>query len=163
MKHPKFWARFFLVASIAIAVLIFLFSAQKGAGSKALSDPLARNLARALRPDYRQLSKTARFKYVHIMRLIIRKNAHFSIYMLLGFCLMGTFRFSFPALSDGGCRLWAMGIATLYAASDELHQLFVANRSGRMLDVLIDCAGSLTGTLVLTLCLALLARLRRRR
>ena len=47
----------------------------------------------------------------------------------------------------------------LYAASDELHQLFISERSSQVLDVLIDTAGSLTGTLVLTLCLALLARM----
>ena len=30
MKHPKFWARFFLIAAIVTAALIFWFSAQKG-------------------------------------------------------------------------------------------------------------------------------------
>ena len=163
MKHTIFWARFFLAATIATAALIFWFSAQKGAGSQALSDSLTRSVARVLRPDYMQLSKRARFSYLHTISIIIRKNAHFCEYMLLGFCLMGTFRFYFPALSDGGCRLRAMVIAALYAASDELHQLFVANRSSRALDVLIDCAGSLAGTLVFALCLALLVKLRQRR
>ena len=69
----------------------------------------------------------------------------------------------FPATSDGGCRLRAVGIAALYAATDELHQLFVSERSAQVMDVLIDSAGSLIGTLVLTLCLATLVRMNQRR
>jgi VanZ family protein len=57
----------------------------------------------------------------------------------------------------------AVGIATLYAATDELHQLFVSERSAQVLDVLIDGAGSLVGTLVFTLCLALMTRILGRR
>ena len=157
MKHPKAWARFFLVATLVTAALIFWFSAQKGLDSQALSDPLTLRMARILRPDFMEMSRRARKSYLDLVSTVIRKNAHFCEFMLLGFNLMGTLRFYYPRLSDGGCRLRAMGIAVLYAASDELHQLFVSERAARALDVLIDSAGSLTGTLVLSLCL-LLAR-----
>jgi len=33
----------------------------------------------------------------------------------------------------------------LYAASDEIHQLFVPNREGKFADVIIDTAGALLG------------------
>ena len=163
MKHPKFWARFFLVASIVTAAVIFWFSAQKGVDSQALSDPLTLRLARILRPDFRKLSHHARQSYLELLSTVIRKNGHFCEFMLLGFNLMGAVRFGRPALSRGDCRLRAMAIAVLYAISDELHQLFVSERAGRALDILIDAAGSLTGTFVLTLCLAILAKIYRRR
>jgi VanZ family protein len=83
--------------------------------------------------------------------------------MLLGFNVMGALRFYFPKLTDGGCRLRAVGIAMLYAATDELHQLFVSERSAQVMDVLIDSAGSLTGTFVLTVGLTILALLNQRR
>ena len=56
-----------------------------------------------------------------------------------------------------------MGIAVAYAITDELHQMFVSDRAARALDVLIDSAGSLTGTFVLTLGLTILALLNQRR
>ena len=159
MKHPKFWARFFLVASIVSAGIIFWFSAQKGVDSQAMSDPLTLHVAKILRPNYTRLPKAAQQSYLEMLSTIIRKNGHFCEFALLGFNLMGTMRFFYPALTGGGCRLRAMGVAVLYAASDELHQLFVSERSALVLDVLIDSAGSLAGTLFFTLCLAMLVRL----
>lgn len=159
MKRPKYWARFFLVASIITAVLIFWFSSKKGGDSQTMSDVVTLHVARTLRPDFMKMSPKAQRSYLDVLSTIVRKNAHFCEFMLLGFNLMGAMRFYFPGLSDGECRLRAMGIAVLYAASDELHQLFISERSSQLLDVLIDSAGSLTGTLIMTLCLALLARI----
>jgi len=163
MKHPKFWARFFLVASIVTAALIFWFSAQKGNDSQALSDPLTLQVAQLLRPDLMQMSEAERISFLQLLSTIIRKNAHFCEFALLGFNLMGAMRFHFPGLSNGACRLRAMGIAVAYAITDELHQLFVSDRAARVLDVLIDSAGSLAGTFVLTLSLAILNLLNQRR
>ena len=50
-------------------------------------------------------------------------------------------------------RAW--GLATLYAATDELHQMFVAERGPALLDVCIDSAGALAGVLLMTVCLLL--------
>lgn len=155
MKQTKCWARFFLIASIVTAVLIFWFSMQKGVDSQAMSDPLTMRAARVIRPDLMSMAPEARMSFLDMLSTVIRKSAHFCVYMLLGFNLMGAMRFYFPDLPDGACRLRAMGIAVLYAASDELHQLFVSERSAQALDVLIDSMGSLTGSLLLTLCLAL--------
>lgn len=41
-------------------------------------------------------------------------------------------------------------IAALYAASDEIHQLFVPGRSGQLSDVILDSAGALAGVAVFT-------------
>lgn len=158
MKHPKYWARFFLVASIVTAALIFWFSSKKGGDSQTMSDGVTLYVARILRPDFMKMSLEAQQPYLETLSTVVRKSAHFCEFMLLGFNLMGTMRFYFPGLSDEVCRLRAMGIAALYAASDELHQLFISERSAQVLDVLIDIAGSLTGTLVLTLCLILLSK-----
>lgn len=37
------------------------------------------------------------------------------------------------------------------AATDEIHQLFVSGRSGRITDVLIDGCGAVAGTLIILL------------
>ena len=41
-------------------------------------------------------------------------------------------------------------IAALYAASDEIHQLFVPGRSGQLSDVILDSAGALAGVAAFT-------------
>jgi len=40
---------------------------------------------------------------------------------------------------------WSAGVGILFACSDEIHQIFVPKRGGRMSDVLIDCGGVLIG------------------
>ena len=47
--------------------------------------------------------------------------------------------------------LLAWGLTAAYAASDELHQLFVPGRSGRFTDVCIDSLGGMAG-IVFCLC-----------
>lgn len=159
MKNPKFWARFFLVAAILTACVIFYFSAQKGEDSSALSDEITLRVAHIFRPHYHKLSKKEQRSYLELLSTVIRKNGHFCEFMLLGFNLMGFFRFRDPGMSRRDCRLRAWGVATLYGATDELHQLFVNERAAMVTDVLIDSAGGLVGTLVFALALAVMARL----
>ncbi len=45
----------------------------------------------------------------------------------------------------------AVGVSVLFAASDEIHQSFYAQRYGSALDVMIDAAGAMLGILLLRL------------
>ncbi|MBQ7225821.1 MAG: VanZ family protein [Clostridia bacterium] len=77
----------------------------------------------------------------------VRKVAHFTIYMLLGFCMISAFDKSFKL------KIWLNGIlslvaSSLYAVSDEIHQNFSAGRGPQVTDVLIDAAGALAGILL---------------
>ena len=47
--------------------------------------------------------------------------------------------------------VWAVALTSLYAVTDEVHQLFVDGRACRFTDWLIDTAGGLTGALVFLL------------
>lgn len=84
-----------------------------------------------------------------IMQPIIRKLAHFSIYALLGFLIMGltcTYKGTFYQKV-----LFSVLLSCCYAISDEIHQLFISGRSGQITDVFIDTAGALTGAIILML------------
>lgn len=79
----------------------------------------------------------------------VRKCAHFTEYLVLGICLMLTCRdvgmgsappWSWPAFA------WVIG--TVFAGTDEIHQLFVTDRSGEIRDVMIDSAGVLVGVIL---------------
>ena len=80
----------------------------------------------------------------------VRKCAHATEYAVLGVLILRT-AYSFS--EDSGKRsmliCWCAG--TAYAASDELHQLFVPGRSCQFRDVCIDSAGVLAGVLVFSL------------
>ena len=160
MKHQKFWSGFFLAAALLTAALIFYFSAQKGVDSQAVSDGLTLQVARIIRPDYAQMPVQAQQSFLEMLSTLVRKCAHFCEFALLGFNLMGHLRLRDLSMDPRACRLQSWLIATLYAMTDELHQLFINERSAQVLDVLIDSAGALTGALVMTGLMALVLRRR---
>ena len=162
MKHQKNWSRFFLVAAIVTMALIFYFSAQKGVESQALSDGFTLRVAKLIRPDYARMPVQARVSFLELLSTLVRKSAHFLEYALLGFNLMGWLALRSPSVSLHACRLQAWLAATLYAVTDELHQLFINERSAQVMDVAIDSAGALSGILLMSLLLLLLARWRGR-
>jgi VanZ family protein len=67
--------------------------------------------------------------------LVLRKLAHAGEFALLGALLLRALGAERPAL----------GLGVAYAASDEVHQLFVAGRNGSPLDVSIDAVGVALG------------------
>ena len=67
--------------------------------------------------------------------LVLRKLAHAAEFAVLGALLLRALPIERAAL--------ALGIG--YAASDEVHQLFVAGRRGSVVDVLIDAVGVSVG------------------
>ncbi|MDN7226354.1 VanZ family protein [Planococcus sp. N064] len=74
---------------------------------------------------------------------IVRKNAHFFIYLILGVLAIHAF-------SKSGLRSFrgfglSVVLCVLYAISDEFHQLFVDGRSGELRDVFIDSSGAIVG------------------
>jgi VanZ family protein len=69
---------------------------------------------------------------------ILRKLAHLVEYAVLGALLARATRR--PGL--------AVALAAVYAATDEVHQLFVEGRHGSPIDVGIDTVGALAGVLV---------------
>lgn len=77
----------------------------------------------------------------------VRKTAHAMEYAVLGLLTAGAYIRRGTSIRKGILVPW--GIAALYAASDEFHQLFVPGRSGQVSDVVLDSAGVLAGVLLL--------------
>lgn len=75
----------------------------------------------------------------------IRKAAHVTEYAVLGVLAVRALRQLVRGISSrvvwGGAWLFA----TLYAASDEFHQIFVPERTPKVTDVMLDSAGALIG------------------
>lgn len=124
--------------------VIFAFSAQTKEESSAVSEGFS----------YRMVNATGLFLHLNIdeekireiasaIEGFVRKGAHMTEYAILTILLyvwigrwqMSRFRRSCTAII----------LASLYACSDEIHQLFVAGRAGRASDVMIDSAGAVVG------------------
>ncbi|MCF6138807.1 VanZ family protein [Pseudalkalibacillus berkeleyi] len=78
---------------------------------------------------------------------IVRKNAHFFAYFILGLLVLNALRKNRIRKKEIG---FALLICVLYASSDEVHQLFVPGRGAQINDVLIDSSGAIVGVSLYT-------------
>ena len=153
-RRGKRWFRLLLwVLLLLNMAVIFAFSARTGKQSTAASDAvLAKPKAvyETIHPE-----KAGDKKVYWWFQFIVRKGAHVAEFAALcvwatGLLLCYGVRFAYPL---GGA------FTALYAASDEVHQLFVPGRDGKVTDWLFDCLGALIGLLVV----CLIARIVRKR
>ena len=153
--------RVLLAAALVIAALIYYFSDQDGNQSAELSGGATRFLLHAFVPGYDSLPQSQQLAYMSSLAFYVRKAAHFSEYALLAAMLEG---YLYLRLPSGSLRLSGLGawlIATAYAGTDEVHQMFVADRGPSLAEVGIDSAGALFAVLIVAAALA--ARRRRKR
>ncbi len=146
-RRERIWRCFWFFAAIAVAILIFCFSAQTASESNLISKGFLRQLLSLLlgrSPD--QLMT----RYHHY----VRKAAHFTVYALLGFCITGFYHHQsrFPAIP---ASILSSG---LYAVTDELHQAFVPGRGPQFTDVLLDTSGAVLGVFLMVLLLQIKSR-----
>lgn len=128
--------------------IIFLFSAQPAGESSKVSGGVAyRIVSRADRIFGMDLREEELLRYTQKLDHPIRKAAHMSEYAVLG---MAAFLF-FAGRGRKGrkCYVFSLLFSAVYAATDEIHQLFVPGRAGRCSDVVIDTLGAAAGLLVL--------------
>lgn len=137
-----------LLFVIAVAALIFAFSAQDGEDSARLSGSVSEWLATHLIPGFARMAPAEQRALVLRVHHIIRKAAHFSEYALLALALVNFLRRALERRRPSFMALIAWIVATLYACTDEFHQMFVASRGPAVKDVCIDSAGALVGVLI---------------
>lgn len=130
----------FSLLTVAVTVIIFMFSSATGEESEEVS----RNL----------LSVIIEFIGNFISHNTLRKLAHFSEFAALGFCFAGTIHFGLGKLK----LYYPLIPSVLYAISDEIHQFFVPERACRIFDVIVDSSGSLTGILIFMLLILLIRK-----
>ena len=148
MARPNMKTALALLAVIAVAAMIFLFSAQEGDDSSELSGRVTGAVLSVLMPGFRQMSAAERQPYLERWGLVIRKLAHFSEYALLGMTLVNFLRLEVRGKRMRILLLLAWAAAAAYACTDELHQMYVSDRAAAVTDVCIDAAGAFTGALL---------------
>ena len=116
--------------------VIFAMSAMPGDVSGEQSGTLVRLLLGAV--SFLFGENAAASVSVDMLHLIIRKGAHMAEYAVL-------FLLYHRALRMEGARrpgLWALLLCACYAATDEMHQGFVAARGPSVVDVGVDTLGA---------------------
>ena len=132
----KLSRKLFLFAALTVIwmAVIFFFSSQNGEESSGVSEKLLMFLCGLF--DFSPSPDTKL-----LLTLLIRKGAHMTEFGILALLWLGTLRsgtdkakWHYPA---------AFAAASLYAATDEIHQLFVSERAGQLTDWMIDSAGAM--------------------
>ena len=128
--------------------LIFGLSSQNAANSASVSSGLSRKIVSMLYPKFEDLSEAEQREILSSLAFPVRKAAHFSLFAVLGVIAFWNVSF-FDKLSLKVKSLISIGFSSLYAATDEFHQLFIEGRSGELRDIFIDTAGAIFSISVL--------------
>ena len=129
-----------LILLIGWMGLIFYMSSCNGEASSAMSSGLLKTIAQFI-----GISDIDSF--IRNYSFLIRKTAHFSEYAVLGFLVY----INLKEYIKYRYLLISFVLSAGYAASDELHQMFVSERSFALMDIFIDSCGALTGIVLIHL------------
>ena len=149
-----------LVLTILWMGVIFAYSAQPGAESEGSSRWAGTMFAKIFVPGFEDWSEAEQIEFAVKIDHPVRKAAHFTEYTILGFFVAGAYVSKDKSKKKNILVPWS--IASFYAATDELHQVFVPGRDGNIKDVLLDSAGVLFGVLMLLLAMRLVKSFKER-
>ena len=124
-----------VILLISWLILIFSFSNQPGDISLSSSN----GIIDLIDKFFKFLNLNLDIKELSFISFLVRKCAHMFLYFILYFLsyyVMYQFNISKR-------YLFSFIFCIFYATSDEIHQLFVPNRSFQVTDILIDSFGSL--------------------
>lgn len=123
-------------------ITVFIFSNEKATESKVTSRNVTIAIVQAISgkdiSDNEELLKNT--------DKIVRKLAHYTLYTVGGVLII-----SFAYTMDKTKKekiLYSLAFGVCFVITDEVHQLFVPGRTGRLLDVGIDTLGIMTGILI---------------
>lgn len=121
--------------------LIFYFSNQDALTSENTSDNVASIVIDKVHPNIEAKEKET---LIENSRLIVRKSAHFLIFLVLGILVYLTLK----TYNLSNVLILSILFCLVYALFDEIHQIFINERSFSLFDVLIDTFGSSIGILI---------------
>lgn len=131
--------------------IIFSFSAQTGEDSGGLSGRICFSVVSAVNDLFRfGWEQSQMQEFAAMLGFPIRKLAHMTEFGILAVLFYWALTF-YPNLKQARWKwkvnqmpyVLAFGLTVFYAATDELHQLFIADRSGNLFDVCVDSTGAL--------------------
>lgn len=133
MEKKKIIRIVYFILIVIWALLIFYMSHQQGESSSSLSRTITAIFFKSE-------------EMINLVEPYVRKLAHLSEYAVGGILFMGLFLTY--EWSEKKQMLISIALGIWYAIFDEIHQLLVPGRSGRVIDVVIDSLGICLGVVV---------------
>lgn len=135
---------------------VFIFSNEKATESKVTSRKVTIAIVQAI--SGKDISDNE--KLLVSVDKIVRKLAHYTLYTVGGVLII-----SFAYTMDKTQKekiLYSLAFGICFVITDEVHQLFVPGRTGRLLDVGIDTLGIITGILIFLIIKKIIGAVRNR-
>ncbi len=158
----RFFRISFIILSVLIMSLIFYFSAQNATQSAKTSSKVIIGMVKVLNKDYNDLTAEEQKDIVSKYQFAVRKLAHFSLFASLGFFVMLSI-ITYEKVRLSLRIIMSFCISAIYAASDEIHQLFVVGRSCELRDFFIDFFGCSLGILISIILFSIFLKIRGRK
>lgn len=137
-----------MVLAISCFIFIFAMSSRPADESAKMSHWVGKVCASVFVPGFNRMSCARQEEIAEKIDFPVRKTAHATEYGLLALTVF----FSFSEDMKSGRRsLLSILISFLYAASDEIHQLFVPGRAGMFRDVMIDTGGAVLMIMIISI------------
>lgn len=125
-------------------IIIFIFSSDNGTVSSNKSDVVVDGIISFISNiTNHDFTDSELNTIINNCVFIVRKSAHLLEYFILGILIINVLK-DYKVLSINICMI-GLFIGVIYACGDEIHQLFVPLRSGKITDVLIDALGNSLG------------------
>lgn len=138
---------YFILVFVWMSVIFYL-SNQPGGDSTKLSNGFIYNTIKEVYEFFdKDISPSQLNSICEKYSRVVRKTAHFTVYMILG--ILVTLLVREYNISFYKCLFISLLICLLYSISDEIHQLFIVGRSCEIIDVLIDTFGSFFGIFII--------------
>ena len=140
------------IIAIICCIIIFSFSAVPATASTKQSKGLTYNVIKLLNGN--KLTEKELVKLTKRVNPVIRKIAHFSIYMILAIVTyMFIEELNIKSKSEKERLrkniLYTCIFCIIYAIFDEIHQIYVPGRTGKAIDVIIDTLGACMGITII--------------
>lgn len=150
--------RIILIVMIMLtSMIIFGFSNQNAEESSGISTRITKFITSRIE-SIREKEQSEREIIENKIESVIRKIAHYTIYTFLGFLIM-SFASTYKLKELDRISISLIS-GVVYATTDEMHQIFIAGRSGQITDVMLDSLGVLTGIFVSLFITELIKRIR---
>ena len=133
---------------ISWMILIFIFSNQNGIKSSKVSDGVSTKVVKTVEiVRKRKYSNEERKTVIKKIVFFVRKTAHFMEYFILGILVYLLFKeYNFKNI-----YLWVVLFCFIYSITDEVHQMFINERTAKVFDVFVDTSGSIISNVLIYL------------
>ena len=120
------------------ACVIFLFSTESFSSV---------NTSKFLEPLLSGMFSRITAEQFEVIHLLIRKLSHWSEYFIFSLLLIRASHGQFNLKLNLRQAVWVAAAVSIYALSDEFHQLFVSSRTASLADAALDSFGGICGIL----------------